>query len=178
MNKKRDYDIYVLKGGGAMKYTGLITFSVGFLVGAYCIGEYSGKLLEKKQKTISELYEDKKFLSDWLEMEMDGKSIAYYICKKGYKEIAIYGMGFLGRRLLDALMDTEVHVKYAVDKSADLISDMVDIKKPSDELEHVDAMIVTAVPFYDEIRANLCDEVNFPIVSIKEFLAPEYGACN
>lgn len=161
-----------------MKYAGLIKFSVGFLVGAYCIGEYSGKLLEKKQKTISELYEDKKFLSDWLEMKTNGRTMAYYIRNKGYREVAIYGMGFLGRRLLDELMDTEVHVKYAVDKSADWISDMVEVKKPSDVLEHVDAMIVTAVPFYDEIRANLCDKVNFPIVSIKEFLAPEYGACN
>lgn len=161
-----------------MKYSGLITFSVGFLAGAYCIGVYSGKLLEKNQKAISELYQDKRFLADWLEMKTNGRKIAYYIRNKGYKEIAIYGMGILGKRLLDELMDTEVHVKYAVDQNADSIFDVLEIKKPSDELEHVDAMIVTAVPFYDEIRASLCDKVDFPIVSLREFLAPEYGACN
>lgn len=159
-----------------MKYSKGMTFLCGFLLGAYFIGEYSGKLYKKQQRNIAQLFEDKMFLSDWLEMKENGRSMDYYISQMGYKEIAIYGMGVLGKRLLDELLNSEICVKYAIDKNVS--SDMVEIKRPTDKLEKVDAIIVTAIPFYDEIYDEMSKNVNFPIVSLKSFLAPEYIGCN
>lgn len=161
-----------------MKFRNTVIFLSGLILGSYCIGEYSGKLIKEKEKTIRELLEDKVFLSNWLEMKLNGKSFDYYIAEKGYKEVAIYGMGILGKRLLDELMNTNIHVKYAIDKKADAISDMIDIKKPSDKLERVDAIIVSSVPFYDEICAELGKKLKIPIVNIKDFLSPEYRGCS
>ena len=38
-----------------------------------------------------------------------------------YKEIAIYGMSYLGERLADELAGSDITVKYAIDRNADNI---------------------------------------------------------
>lgn len=109
-------------------------------------------------------------MNQWVKIKQEGKQIADYLGKNGYKTIAVYGLSYVGETLLEELKDTSVQVKYAIDKKAGKIYDNVDIVAPEDELEEVDAIIVTAVYFMDEIEEMLSSRVSCPILSLEEVL--------
>ena len=52
----------------------------------------------------------------WLELQEQGKDIAKYLIVNGYKTVAIYGLGRIGRHLLTVLNKHSVKVKYAIDE--------------------------------------------------------------
>ena len=114
------------------------------------------------------------FLNNWLQMYQMGKTMVPYIVDKGYKEVAIYGMGILGQRLCDEFEDSEVMVKYAIDQNAANIQDIVEVKHPSETLENVDAIIVTSLYYFNEIKQMMEKKMDCPIISIYDCLAPEY----
>ena len=93
----------------------------------------------------------------------------------GYKKIAIYGMGILGQCLYDELEESSVDIVYAIDRNAAYIQDLLDIKHPSEILEEVDAVIVTSLYYYEEIKQTMEKKMNCPIISISECLAPEFS---
>ena len=57
------------------------------------------------------------------------------------------------------MQDSDVDVKYAIDKKADERYSEVDIYLPDEELEKVDVIIVTAITFMDEIEKMLSEKV-------------------
>ena len=70
--------------------------------------------------------------------------------------------------MLDELRDTEVEVKYGIDRDADAIYSDVDVFKPDELLEETDVVVVTAVHYYDEIEKMLSGKVKSRIVSIED----------
>ena len=77
-------------------------------------------------------------------------------------------MSYLGERLLDELKDTGIVVRYGIDKNAQNIYADVEIKSLDDELPEVDAIVVTAVYFFDEIEEELSKRVEYPIISLED----------
>ena len=57
--------------------------------------------------------------NQWMVTKQEGKSIVDYFHKESIKSIAIYGMSYVGERLYDELKDSDIEVKYAIDKNAD-----------------------------------------------------------
>lgn len=108
--------------------------------------------------------------NQWLIDKQEGKSLVKFFEDNEYKSIAIYGMSYLGERLLDELKDSGIEVKYAIDKNADNIYADVEIKRLEDDLPKVDAIIVTAVFFYDEIEEELSELVDYPVISLEDVL--------
>lgn len=108
--------------------------------------------------------------NQWLIDRQEGKSLVKFFEDNEYKSIAIYGMSYLGERLLDELKDSGIEVKYAIDKNADNIYADVEIKRLEDDLPKVDAIIVTAVFFYDEIEEELSGLVDYPVISLEDVL--------
>ena len=76
----------------------------------------------------------------------------------------------LGERLYDELRDSEVEVKYIIDKNADAIYADIDVLTPEDELEEVDAIVVTAIHYFDEIEEMLEQKVDCPILSLEDIV--------
>lgn len=109
-------------------------------------------------------------MNEWMKTKQKGKSIADYFKKNGYKMIAIYGMSYVGERLLDELKDSGIEVKYAIDKNADSLYSQIDIHSLEDELADVDAVIVTPVTFFKEIEEKLSKKMDCPILSIENIL--------
>ncbi|MDE7177480.1 MAG: hypothetical protein K2O59_06650 [Lachnospiraceae bacterium] len=109
-------------------------------------------------------------MCDWMRAKQEGKSLAGYLKEKGYKNVAIYGLSYAGERLLDELRDNGVEVKYAVDKKADPVYFDTEICRPEEDLEAVDAMIVTAITFYDEIKIMLEEKLQCPILSLEDII--------
>lgn len=151
---------------------------IGILIGSSIMNYYAQKKISKQKTENVKSFQILTFLNNWLIMHQMNKNMSPYIEDMGYKEIAIYGMGILGQRLYDELEDTSVLVKYAIDQNAANISDLTDVKHPSDELEEVDAVIVTSLYYYDEIKQTMSKKLQCPIISIKDCLAPEFSKLN
>lgn len=109
-------------------------------------------------------------MNRWVKVKQENKSIAEYLAKQGYKEIAIYGMNYVGETLWNELADSDIRVQYGIDKNADTISLDVDVLHPDDELPQVDAVIVTAITFYDEIEDHLAEKIDCPVLSLEDIL--------
>ncbi len=125
----------------------------------------------KRQKELSDkhlmLY---RMMNQWVRVKQEEKSIADHLEKNGYKEIAIYGMNYVGETLLNELKGSNIKVKYAIDKKADSIFSEVDVVMPEDELNSVDAVIVTPITFFEEIEELLSEKLDCPILSIEDIL--------
>lgn len=109
-------------------------------------------------------------MNQWVKVKQDGKNLASYFEKNEYKRIAIYGMSHVGKTLLDELNGTSIQVAYCIDQNVDKIRAEIDILSMGDELKPVDAVVVTAITFFDEIKKRLSEKVKCPIISLKDIL--------
>lgn len=59
---------------------------------------------------------------------------------------------------------------YGIDKKPDSIYTDVDIVWVEDSLEEVDAVVVTAITFFDEIEEKLAAKLDCPIISLEDVI--------
>lgn len=125
------------------------------------------KNVDQNTKRLKSYYD---ILNKWLSMKQKGESLEKYFLDYGYKSVAIYGMGELGKRLYDELKDTSIKVLYAIDKNSGGKYLDIDIKSPDEKLPEVDVTVVTAVFAFDEILLELEDKLSSQIISLNEVL--------
>ena len=142
----------------------------GASAGLAASGVVQNKKTAKHQDDVRKLCEFYDLLIQWLSIKQENRSLETYLLEKGYKTVAIYGMKELGERLYDELKDSKVEVKYAIDKNADNVYADVDVLTPDDSLEEVDAIIVTAIHYYDEIEEMLEERMDCPILSLEDIV--------
>lgn len=112
-----------------------------------------------------------KLLDKMLYWKQRGHTIGNYLKEYNIQTVAIYGMGYVGFRLYDELKQAGAVVKYGIDQNAERIRmQEIDILYPDEELPEVDAIIVTATFFYEDIEKNLSRQVSAKIYSLKEIL--------
>jgi hypothetical protein len=150
--------------------TVILATLTGGVAGATVIGKSMGKKTKKAQG-----YADKhltlfKMMNQWVKVKQEGKNLSSYFEKYGYKKIAVYGMSYAGETLVDELKDSDIKVAYGIDKNADSIYSEVDIVTIDDDFEDVDAIVVTAITFFDEIEDKLSKKIDCPIVSLEDIL--------
>ena len=126
---------------------------------------------EMKWKNLS----DKHFflfqlMNYWLELKQAGINIATYFEKHGYQRIAIYGISCVGLRLYDELKNSSIKIEYAIDKNAEKVLEEIEIVKPNEITKKVDAVIVTAITYFDEIKEQIKGEVDCPIISLEDII--------
>ena len=109
-------------------------------------------------------------MAQWLQLKQEGRSLADYFEKKGYNRIAIYGMHYLGEALYRELKNTNIEVRYAIDKNAGKIVCEIPCIDMNGTLERVDAIVVTPVFHYFEIEDELSGKVDYPIISIEDVI--------
>lgn len=109
-------------------------------------------------------------MNQWVRVKQEGKNLAEYFERNKYKNIAVYGMSYAGETLLEELKDTDISVLYGIDQKADRIYADVDIFTMEDDLQQVDAVVVTAITFFDEIEEKLLKKMDCPIISLEDIL--------
>ena len=111
-------------------------------------------------------------MNQWVKNKQENKQVDNYLINNGYNEIAIYGMSFVGETLLKELQNTEVKVKYCIDKNAEAVylDNDVQIEVRSEYSQPVDAIVVTAVAFFNEIQGELNKYAKCPIISLEDIL--------
>lgn len=111
-------------------------------------------------------------LNKWLQLKIYKRDISGYFLKNGVKKVGIYGMGEIGKRLYDDLIDEgKIDVRFFIDKGKAcgyLGMDVFDLEGeiPND----IDLIVVTVGWAFNEIKENLERKVSVPIVAIDEII--------
>ena len=71
----------------------------------------------------------------WTRMSIEGKKTSDYFKERDIRDIAIYGMNYVGETLLKDLNNTGVEVKYGIDRNYSAISSSIRIFSPQQKWE-------------------------------------------
>lgn len=149
---------------------GVLSAIAGCVAGGLTVGVKSDKEVQKWRGLSNKHLEMIKLYDQWFATKQEGKSVADYLKSEGIKTVAIYGMSFIGQRLIEELRDSGIEVKYGIDKNRDRIYTDIDIVTPEDNIEEVDVIIVTAFYFFNEIEDLLMKKTDSRILSFEELV--------
>ena len=148
----------------------ILSALIGAVIGAGTVGKVIGKSFDRTKSMSDKHLALFLMMNQWVKVKQEGKNLSEYFEKNGYKKIAVYGMSYAGETLIDEIKDSNITVVYAIDKNADSIYSDIDIISIEDDLKPVDAIVVTAITFFDEIEESLCAKVDCPIISLEDIL--------
>lgn len=146
----------------------ILAFVLGLATGEATLGKARKKVMCEAEEENIKFHEFYAILLQWVHKRNQGKTLASYLKKCGYETVAIYGMKELGEELLYELKDSEVEVRYAIDKNADNLHVETDVYRPDEELAPVDAVIVTAVRWFDDIEKDIKAKLGCPVLSLED----------
>ena len=147
---------------------GILGTLVGAVAAASITKSKTNKTVTQKNEKVDKFKGYYNMLNQWLCLKQEGNNLKEYFDNNGYKTVAIYGMGEMGNRLYDELKDTDIEVKFAIDKNAASTYSELTVFELEDELPTADVMVVTATFAFDEIEDELSDKVDMPIVSLDD----------
>lgn len=151
-------------------YISILCVVAGVISGAYIVGKNILKKLSEV-RLISDKHLTLFILTvQWIKVKQQGKNVSDFLKEEGYENIAIYGMSYIGERLIDELKNTDINVVYGIDRNINFISSSIDLVSINDNLKTVDAIVVTAVTFFDEIYEELSKKIDCPIISLEDIL--------
>lgn len=142
----------------------------GAVVGAATVGKTMVEKVEKTRKMSDKHLALFQMMNQWVRVKQEGKNLSEYFERNNYKKIAIYGMSYAGETLVEELRRTKTEVVYGIDRNADSIYSDVDIVSLEDDLTEVDAIIVTAITFFDELEEEISKKADCPIISLEDIL--------
>lgn len=138
----------------------------GIIVFLICILRF----IKKRQNNIKKIKMDCSLYTEWLKKKQNGIAIDQELNRNGYKTIAIYGMGAVGLRLYEELRNSSVEVAYVIDRRPKYIYSELKICSLNDELQQVDAVIISLQANYEEIKAELEQKISVPIISVNDVI--------
>ncbi len=148
----------------------------------FVTGFISGMITKKNDKEINLLHKHMeklswyfRILNMWIEMKQNEKSVVTYLRQKGINRIAIYGMRELGERFYEEVRNTGIEVVCIIDKIPDLVVGDFMVISPKQKIPEVDAIIVTADFYYQEIKKELKLKVNCPVYSLSGVIGNSFG---
>lgn len=148
----------------------VISMLAGVGIGVATIGKVKNEEIMEKQKLAEKHFALFQLMNQWVKVKQEGKSIAHYLKDKGYNRIAIYGMSYVGETLCLELRESDIEIAYGIDKNAENVYAQIEVVSMESDLELVDAIIVTPITFYQEIKKELVNKINCPILSVEDIL--------
>lgn len=142
----------------------------GAAVGAGAVEKIERTNLSKMKALSDKHFALYRMMTEWVKIKQENKSIADYLEGQGYRKIAVYGMNYVGETLLSELENTNVKVLYAIDQDAANIYADVEVVSPEDRFDEVDAVIVTPITFFKEIKGRISTKMDCPIISMDDIL--------
>ena len=152
---------------------GLISFIsgiVGAVVGAGTISKIMGRSLANKKNMSDKHLALFLMMNQWVKVKQEDKNISEYFEENNIKRISIYGMSYVGERLIEELKVSNIEVAYGIDREAKALNMDVEVVTLDDDLKEVDAVVVTAITFFEEIAEKLEKKLECPIISLEDIL--------
>lgn len=81
----------------------------------------------------------------WLEIRQKGHSLKEYFRSNNIRSIAVYGMGILGCRFYDELEDSDIEIKYLIDRNPNGMDKVLEFVSLDNEKIDVSAIVVTVI---------------------------------
>lgn len=136
---------------------------------------YTGNLpagARKKEKDTGVLRQERnlRMFDIWLTLWERGTCLVDWLIAQEIYSVAVYGAGYLGRHLIAELRDSPVNMAYIIDRSVVKMNVECHIYRLGDKLPDVDAIIVTPVGQYDNIRRSLSDYTKCRTISLEHIL--------
>lgn len=160
-----------------------ILIGIGVIIGlvlGICLGgilsykylfKYFSKRVDRAEQMADKHLAIVNLLSMWLQNKEENLQIETYLKERNIKKIAIYGMSFVGERLYDELEKSDIEICFCIDKNANNIYKDVEIYAPEDNFDtNIDAIIVTAFTYFEEIENDLKLKVSAPIISVDDII--------
>ncbi len=115
----------------------------------------------RKEKTY------KQILDMWMTLRDRKVTVDAFFNKIGIKRIAIYGGGILGKHLYYELRETEIKIVCLLDQNREVNIQGIKTIVPGEPIEAVDAIIITPIMEYKEIREVLRQQYDCGMISIE-----------
>lgn len=142
---------------------GIASFGTGFFLG----GKQLVKMINDYKMRMERNQLNMMAFNNWLDYIYAGGNLEQYFHNRGYREIIIYGNGYIGTRLMQALQGTDIKIAAVMDKENSSAANEMMINCDA-EIPEADCIVITPV-FYDrEIRAVLQKRTEMPIISVNE----------
>lgn len=153
------------------KYSSIVSFFAGNLS---MLLLHKLRMVKERVNINAAEHKDKKYLKlfdNWLILIERGDGIESFLKEKNIKGIAVYGYGNIGRHLVTQLSDSGIQIKYIIDKNRDgiLIND-IPCYLPAKDMPDVDAIIVTPICEYLEIKNSLKKFTQASIISMEDII--------
>lgn len=111
------------------------------------------------------------FLYDkWMHLECYKECLSKYLYQREIRKVAIYGMGYIGKQLVDRLKGTEIIVCGAIDRNAGFIDSEVPVMRLGEFDKKPDLIIVTVIGNTEKIIQDIEHEINIPAIAIQQLL--------
>lgn len=112
-------------------------------------------------------------LKRWLENRNNNRNISDYFMECGYRSIAIFDAGEIGHILYDEIKNSEIEIKWFVDKNAEGICEIdgIPVKRIQEVFDLPEVDIVCISPIYDYEALNtylVSHDANIRTLSLKD----------
>lgn len=144
--------------------------AVGATAGAVTTGYMASKQISQKSEKVEKFKRYYNMLNQWLMLKQEKKNLEDFFIARGYETIAIYGIGEIGNRLYDELKASKIKVLYAIDKNVENTYSELEVYALDADLPEVDAIIVSPVFAYKEIKKQLENKADCPIINLEDVI--------
>ena len=151
-------------------FVSIIILIIGGVLGILISGNALMSEIKKQRKISSKYLTFFTLYDEWLSMKQRGKSVKEYFDMYGYKSVAIYGMGKMGMRFYQELRQEGINVSYVIDRNALHIDVDIECLLPEGQFPMADAIVVTVVNDFKEIKDTLEAKVSYPVVSLEDII--------
>ncbi len=127
-------------------------------------------LIERLRKENGRFVREGKLLNSWLYINRSKKCLAERVFDRGFRTIGVYGMGMLGKQLINEFNSVDDMNIFGLDENAENIKMDIDIFSPDSEIPQADLIVVSNVHIYEDIRKKLEKRSLSPVKSLAELI--------
>jgi len=114
-------------------------------------------------------------LNQWINVINHGKSIDDYFIRNNYKTVAIYGMGEIGERLRDALVNSDyITGIIGIDRDSVNKGGETEIYSLDEDIPKMDVIVVTPFIQFAEIKNELNKKMIENVISVEDVIYSLY----
>ncbi len=132
---------------------------------------YREYFFNKRKDKLNAYYQ---VLVKWMRMRLDGIYISDILKNNNCYSVAVYGIGEIGKLLIDELVNSGISVEYGIDQSAVRYKNIPVVPMSGEErvseYDSVDVIIVTIPSVFNDIKQNLQDKTSCSIISIEDLV--------
>lgn len=133
--------------------------------------EQTIKRIQSKRLSIMDKFKKQFFCLDaWMNLENKGLSVEGYLARAGYRKVAIYGYGYIGKQLYGRLRRGNIEVAYIIDQNASFLDVDAKCYSLSEELPEADLIIVTLLDHENVVGEQIKEKTPATVFSVKELL--------